>query len=294
MKKHLIFAFVMLVSAGIFFASCSKDDDKDAPTLSFKTTTGYTSANATVDYNDTVTVGVQAISNGSDNLVKFVLKADNQVMLDSTFNSLQYSMDFSIIKGASASETWTFTVTDAAGKVTETSIVLSRPSTEITTYSAVVLGAQANTTEPSFFSISDGTTYFQSDAFENQAKIDMFCFYEDSTYASGKNNFTTLAAPGSNITEIFNGNTAPENYTTKNITYFVETSLTAAQFDAITNDEGILQSYDPSNQFKKAKNLKAGEVWAFKTAGGKYGLLKVLNVVTGADGSLGMAVKVQK
>lgn len=293
MKKHLIFAFVMLVSAGMFFASCSKDDDKDAPTLSFKTTTGYTSANATVDYNDTVTVGVQAISNGSDNLVKFVLKADNQLMLDSTFNALQYSMDFNIIKSASASETWTFIVTDAAGKVTEASIVLSRPSTEITTYNTVVLGAQANTTKPSFFSTSDGTTYFQSDAFENQAKIDMFCFYEDSTFST-HNNFTTLAAPGSNITEIFNGNTAPENYTTKNVTYFVETSLTAVQFDAITNDELILQSYDPSNQFKKAKNLKAGEVWAFKTAGGKYGLLKVLNVITGTDGSLGMTVKIQK
>jgi len=291
MKKHLFFAFMMLVSASMFFASCSKDDDKSAPTLSFKTGTGYTSANATVNYNDTVKIGILATSNGSDNIVKFVLKADDQVIMDSTLNAIQVSLDFSIVKGASASETWKFTVTDAAGKITESSIVLSRPSTEITTYNAVKLGAQDNTTDPSFFSTSDGSTYFQGDAYNNQAKIDMFCFYENTT---SHQNFTTLGAPGSNITGIFTGGTAPDNYDVKNVTYFVKTILTPAQFDAVTNDEGILQSFDPSNQFKKAKNLQTGDVWAFKTQSGKFGLLKVTSVVPETNGSLEMAVKIQK
>jgi len=291
MKKRLFFAFMMLVSASMLFTSCSKDDGKGAPTLNFKTGTGYTSANATVNYNDTVKIGIVATSNGSDNIVKLVLKADDQVIMDSTLNAIQVSLDFNIVKGASASETWKFSVTYAAGKVTESNIVLSRPSTEIASYSAVKLGAQDNTTDPSFFSTSDGTTYFQSAAFNNQAKIDMFCFYENTT---SHQNFTTLGAPGSNITGIFSGNTAPDNYTVKNLTYFVKTTLTAAQFEAITNDEVILQSYDPSNQFKKAKNLQAGDVWAFKTQAGKFGVLKVTSVVPETNGSLEMAVKIQK
>jgi hypothetical protein len=103
-----------------------------------------------------------------------------------------------------------------------------------------------------------------------------------------------LAAPGSNIKEIFTGATAPEFYATKNVTFFTKTTLTAAQFEAVQNDAVIRASFDPNNKFKKAKLLTVGDVYAFKLQSGKYGLYKVTAVEGTEDGTLQIAVKIQK
>lgn len=291
MKKHLFFVLAIFATASLFFTACSKDEEKDPPTLNFKTETGYTSADATVNFGDTINVGLLAESNGSDNITKLLVTANDQVMLDSTLNVLQLVVDFNIIKSASGSETWKFSITDAASKKTEKVILLSRASTEITVYNDIILGAQDNTTEPQFLATTDGSRYSQDEAFNNQAIIDIFCFYENT---ASHQNFTTLASPGSNITEIYFGSTAPDFYTTKNVTFFCKTTLTVAQFDEVTNDEVILQSFDPENQYKKAKNLQVGEVYAFLTQAGKYGLYKVTAVTPETTGSMGMSVKIQK
>jgi hypothetical protein len=104
----------------------------------------------------------------------------------------------------------------------------------------------------------------------------------------------TLAAPGSNITGIFTGSTAPDFYTVKNVTFFVKTTLTTAQFDAVQNDAVIRASFDPQNQFKKAKLLSVGEVYAFLLQSGKYGLFKVVAVNGSETGTLQIAIKIQK
>jgi len=292
MKKITLLSLFFVVSLALITFSCKKDDSKGDPTIAFKTGTGYTSSNATVKYGDTLLIGIHAVSNGSDKISNIKLFANGQAILDSTVSVFESDMSFNIIKGASVSEVWKFVVVDVAMHTDTISLTISRNG-EITTYNTINLGAQANATVPSFLSLSDGVTYMQGEAFNNQEKIDMFCFYEDSTFST-HNNFTTLAAPGSNITGIFTGGTAPDNYDVKNVTYFVKSTLTAQQFDAITNDEAIIESFVPANQGKKAKNLAQGNVWAFKTQSGKYGLLKVTAVTHGIAGSMTMDVKIQK
>ena len=104
----------------------------------------------------------------------------------------------------------------------------------------------------------------------------------------------SLAAPGSNITGVFGGDYDPSNYSTKNVTYFVKTSLTAADFDPIDNDAMILASFDQNNKFKKAKLLAAGEIYAIGLQSGKYGLIKIIAVTGAEDGALEFAAKIQK
>ncbi|MFH1118579.1 MAG: hypothetical protein V1775_02065 [Bacteroidota bacterium] len=115
----------------------------------------------------------------------------------------------------------------------------------------------------------------------------MFCFFEDA-------NMMALASPGTGITGVFTGATSPEFYTIKNQTWFVKTTLTAAQFDAVQNDGIVLDSFDTENDFRKAKLLTAGDVYCFKLQNGKYGLLKVIEVTGAATGTLEIAIKVQK
>jgi hypothetical protein len=293
MKKISTFLIILLAGA-LIFAGCKKDEDSVVlPTITLKTGTGYISANSQAAYGDTLNFGITAKANGTDNLVKFTVYVNDQKILDSTINTQNFAFDFYSLKSVLDSEVWKFVTRDIAGNEGTNSVTITGNFGQINTYNAITLGAQNNATVESFLSYSNNaaTKYFQSAAFMHQADIDMFCFYE---YTADHPNYMTLAAPGSNITGIFTGATAPDQYSTKNITFFVKTTLTAAEFDAVQNDAVVLNSFDPNNKFKKAKVLTSGDVYSFLLQSGKYGLLKVTNVTGVEDGTLQMDVKIQK
>jgi hypothetical protein len=292
MKK--ITTLVIILFAGIImFTGCKKDDDTVLPTVSLKNATGYISANTQAAYGDTLNFGITATGNGTDNLAKFTIYVNDSTVFDSTMNTQKFTFDCYAVKGIAPAEVWKFVTKDITGNEGIVSITITGQFGELDSYAGITLGAQNNAAVESFISYSNNaaTKYFQAAAFDHQADIDMFCFYENTT---AHQNYMTLAAPGSGITGIFTGGTAPDSYTTKNVTYFVKTTLTAAEFDAVTNDAVVLNSFDPNNKFKKAKALAAGEVYAFKLQSGKYGLFKVTNVTGVEDGTLQMDVKVQK
>jgi hypothetical protein len=159
------------------------------------------------------------------------------------------------------------------------------PSTKVAT-----LGAQDNATTGGFYSVSQDKVYTQDAAYQNQAVIDILCFYE----AANGNNIA-IASPGTGISGIFNGESAPENWTTQNTTYYTKTTLTPAQFDALAEtDELIVTSFDTANAYRKAKNLVVDDIYAFKTQAEAYGLFKVTAVVQDTIGSVTFEVKVKK
>lgn len=286
----------MWLALAVFaFTNCTKDEDDPIvlPTLNLKAETGYISQNTNAAYGDTLLFGVIAKSNGKDNLVKFRVEANDQLMLDSTINTAEFTFDFYTLKGISQTEEWTMTVTDIAGNSFNKTVTITADFGEINSFTTVLMGAQDNVDVQSFLSLSDNlaTLYFQAQAFQNQEDIDMFCFFENNEESQ---NMMSLAAPGTGITGIFSGQTSPENYTTKNTTYFCKTSLTAVEFDAIQDDAVVLDSYDPDNKFRKAKLLTAGDVYAFKLQSGLFGLFKVIAVNGEETGTLELAIKVQK
>ena len=152
---------------------------------------------------------------------------------------------------------------------------------------SVTLGAQSSTTIPGFYSVSLDKTYTMSQAADNSASIDIFCFYEAET-----GNNIALASPGSGITGIFTGEDMPDNWTTKNTTYFFLTALTQAQFESVQDGDTLIEtSFDSANGRKKAKDVQVGQVWSFKTQSGTYGLLLATAVTQGATGSVTFLVK---
>lgn len=275
----------------ISFTNCSKDEDPLPPTMSLNSTAGFVSENTTAHFGDTLYFGVTANSNGSDNLVKFTISANNQMVFDSTINTANFTFNFYIVKGANDVEAWTMEVTDQAGNKANKSVTITGDFGEIDNYTTILLGAQANVETESFLSLSNNlaTTYFQADAFDHQADIDMLCYFEDVADV-----LMTIASPGANIAGIFSGATSPDNYTTKNTTNFVKTELSASMFDAVQNDARILEVYDAANTNKKAKDLTVGDVYAFKLESGKNGIFKVVDVTAGTTGSVTLAIKVQK
>jgi hypothetical protein len=158
------------------------------------------------------------------------------------------------------------------------------------TTKVVTIGAQDNATTGGFYSVSENKVYTQDAAFQNQSAIDILCFYE----AANGNNIA-ISSPGAGISGIFTGDTAPENWTTANTTYYTKTTLTPSQFDALAEtDELIVTSFDTANAYRKAKNLQIDDIYAFKTQAEAYGLLMVTTVTQDSIGSVTFEVKVKK
>lgn len=294
--KNLLKLLGMTMVVVLLMTSCSKDEDeKVPPTLNLKAGEGWVSQDMNAAAGDTLNFGITAASNGTDNLVNFKIKYNQEVVYDSTFNNATFEEDLYTLKTPSETDVFEFIVTDKAGNVTSITVTVTGEFGEINTYNVVLLGAQDNVDVESFLSLSNNTTvkYMQGDAFNHQADIDMFCFYEDTPE---NQNFMTLAAPGSGIEGIFTGNSSPDNYTVKNTTRFVKAEITATQFDQITNDGALIFSYkaNEDNARRKASKLTADDVYSFKIQSGLYGLLKVISVNGTETGTLEMAIKIQK
>ena len=147
----------------------------------------------------------------------------------------------------------------------------------------VKLGAQANTSVGGFLSVSEKKVYTMQEAFQNQEKIDIFCFYEE-----GVNNIA-IAGPGTGIDGIFTGDAAPQNWDVKNLTRFTKPTvdLTVADFDALKDGDAIIETYFNAEQtsgYKKAKDLKINDIYTFKTEGNIFGIIKVTAVQQGETG----------
>lgn len=151
-------------------------------------------------------------------------------------------------------------------------------------FKTVILGAQSNTVIDGFYSINEEKTYTMDEAFANQATIDLLCFYEE-----GKNDIS-ISSPGANITEIFTGDNNPENWTVTDTTYFYQlesTVFTATQFDALSEDDAIIETlFDAEEAKRKAKLLQVDDIYAFQTEDNYYGILKVISVIQGETGSV--------
>lgn len=161
-------------------------------------------------------------------------------------------------------------------------------TTDPSPFTKVKMGAQSNTTVGAFYSIGKDKVYTQAQAFEVQDTIDFLCFYEHDTI-NDRINDMTLSSPGANITGIFTGETSPDTWTTKNLTKFQlpNPAMTVDQFDQLEETDAIIEtSFDNTvlSGNKKAKLLLVDDIYAFKTHNNQYGLLKVTEVVQGADG----------
>lgn len=70
--------------------------------------------------------------------------------------------------------------------------------------------------------------------------------------------------------------------------------ISGAQFDAAENDSLLVSGYKPENVSGLCKYCYTGKVVPFKTAGGKYGMVKVITADEKEGGSMEIAIKIQQ
>jgi hypothetical protein len=287
-----LFLSILFLSS-ILFSSCEKQNE-NLPTIIFKTSTGYISADTTISAGSQIKIGITAKSNGDDNLTNFkVTSNDTTTLFDEGFNVPDFDKDITIIKNSLEIEVINITISDISGKKASLSFTITKAGENwgnILEYS-FLLGGQSNTTTGSFVSLQNGVTYMQDEAFNNQTLIDL-CYY----YASATD-LATIASPGANLSNIYSGTTDPVNWTIKNTTYFSRNivNMNVEMFDTISNDKFIIANMTTTSEGgRKAKNLVAGNIYAFVNQAGKNGLLKVINQTGSETGDIEFVIKIQK
>jgi hypothetical protein len=294
MKKISIYFFALITSLG-FLTSCGETDvETPAPTI----TVSVDAANANpAQPNDVLKFTVQAEAAEKIEKINLTQKIGTSITQVTGFpvtsgfseNNTKYLdvVSYTVPAEATSNIELTFEVTDKQGKVTAEAITITVGG-EINTYTQILLGGQSNSTDPSFYAARTNTRYKLEDASNNQTAIDLI-------FAYGTTNENYIGAP--NDADIALSHTAVANWATKNATKFKTTTLTAADFDAVTNDTQIIAQANGAAA-SKVNKLVAGQVFAFETVGAapKKGLVKVVKT-EGTDGSnrkITFEVKIQK
>jgi hypothetical protein len=300
--KKLSYLLGLFVVAGMLFSACSKDEENtDPPSLAFLGGE-YEPGKDRVDSDVTLTVGAEFVfgftaSKVSDQDLRRVLierKFENVsviTVLDSTIDQASFTLDIiTFAHPGDGQEDFIVTVYDKADRSSTISFtVTTTPAApNIKTYEDKILGSYQSTTGSSFASI-DGTVYTLADAKANSDKIDFLYFY-------GQTNLATLAAPSdADAALVFTGQNGLSTWDVLNATRFKETTLSSADFNAITSSTQLVTAATlpaPPDQ-SKINNLSVGKVLAFETVEEIYGLIRIDAINGTADGSIEITVKVQ-
>jgi hypothetical protein len=295
MKKLSLLTVLILIAFAGFFSGCDNLTQDEAPLLDFFGG-AYIDANATVQPGGVLKFSWLA-TKGSSNLVSFTIERDGITLAgypDETIPNDNYKDSVSLEAPSNEGVyIYEFIVTDKNDLTASESftITVEQTGSPIKSWTST-LGAHQAAAGSSFASIT-GVVYQMNDAKTNSTLIDFLYYY-------GANNLATLAAPDdADAATVFNNvNNGLSTWSTRNSTRFNITSLTAANFDAITDDL-LLISHATGAADTDENQLAVGNVIAFvtdadKTGGSKMGLIKITSITTGATGSMGISVKVQE
>jgi hypothetical protein len=202
-----------------------------------------------------------------------------------TSDDLNYNFRITI-DGLTESGKIKLTATDKDNQTSSKSIdvTVEGGAVNFNEFTAILMGAQSNAAG-STLDADAGTVYKLADASSNQALIDILYYY-------GSTNKATFVAPND---ETVNGGSSDftwtQSWTTQNATKFGVSTMTSAEFDAITDaDLAAITGLSAS----KATDLGVDDVLNFVTAGGKNGALKVTALTASNSGTITITVKIQK
>ena len=290
-------------------ASCGGGDDEPTPAgPSIVVTTSPAAVDGVVNITegDDITFTVNASTPGGFNTVTISDGTGNSITKTRLTENIEVGTTsaeivFEGLVFESAGE-YTITVTvvdEIAQEASETvSIVAEDAPIAINSYTAVLLGAQGNA-EKGFYNAKDGIRYSYAEARDAST---VTASPVDFAYYWGNTNKSTIASiDNTALNSVYNSVGLPIDgvFGTKNTTSFLGLELTAAEFDAIQDEEALLSaaSFEVSGT-GSVTGLAVGDVFAFKLdadRGGLFGLVKIATINdTNGTGTITIEVKVEQ
>lgn len=282
--------------------SCSEKRDISNSNLILKTGVIYASDGSFIAQGGKIRIGLLASGGGVPlTYVKIERKtlSGTSVEVDKGLYADEggYDEDFVFSKDSSAIETWVITVmnADRDTAIKQMKIYKAAGSAygDIHFHASLNIGFQDNDQLGHFLDADEGVVYDDAGIQGHEGKIDVLGYY-----------YVTSGLPSPSLT--CPGYTAAIGFypglgvwpVRQNILYdYASTDnnlVTEEQFDGAVNDSLLVSAYKPAKVSGNCKYCYTGKIIPFKTQEGKYGLIKVIRADQMEDGSMEVAIKVQK
>lgn len=298
--KALQLCFALLIFAAV--VSCTKEEKPRPPSLILKTGFAYTLPGAEIAQGGKINIGILASGAGSPLTylrIERISNGDTMVQLDRGIwaGSEGYDQDFSFPKGVAEVELWRIVVMNSDRLTAEATLSIKKAEGvdygPVSHFGPITLDMQANPGQNSFLDLDSGIVYSQTGVAGHEEEIDLIPYY----YVTSGLPSPTLTCPGYT--------TAPGYYpvlngwTVRNNTlydYFTSDNdlISVQQFDNALNDSLLITAYNPGKVSGNCKYAKTGRVIPFKTAEGKYGLVKMVSADEVETGNMVLEIKIQQ
>jgi len=300
--KGLWLLLFSLAASGIFFSSCTKDDEVSKSSLILKTGTLYTQNGAYIPVGGTIKIGVLASGAGAPLTyirIDRITGHDTLTQLDRGiyFGSEGLDADYTFSKDTSTIELWRVMVMNTDRDTAIRTITVNKGTGTaygpIHHFENIKLGLQNNDLSGQFLDVNTGSVFDANSVTGHESEIDILAYY----YITSGLPSPTFTCPG--YTAAYGYYPQLNSWTVKNNTlYDYITSdnnlVTISQFDAAANDSLLVTAYKPNKVSGNCKYGYTGKVIPFKTQEGKYGLIKVIHADETENGIIEISLKVQK
>ena len=312
--KKLIYLLGLILTTGLIFSSCSKDEEeKTPPTLKFLTgmsqvyNTPLVSSDTTMEAGQKFAFGFEATSTTDKNLHTLTIKGTYENVSvrtwDTTLATNTFITEVQIITYENpGTEVFEVTVTDRndMSATISFSVTTFEADPGIVEHKNISLGSYSSSTNSSFASVT-GETFSMTDAEDPavQSKISWI-------YYHGPIRGHTIMSPGNaDIEEIYEGVAEWEH---KNNTLMAKTDLTIEQYELIVNKSQLILTIQNSGVSPMTENFyselqsdpggfEVGDIIAFETYDGHQGLIRVTEVNEDAnfgDSTIKYNLKIEK
>ncbi|MBI6117601.1 hypothetical protein [Salegentibacter maritimus] len=259
----------------------------------------------TLNVGDVLEFDIKVTS--EDELKKIETKLNNEEILELTkvdFDNpfvATYSFSYEIQPEDGGKDiTFTYKVTDIEDKFKEENFTLfikglAYPKV-MKAFADITLGMQGNTDAGQFIDLKTGSVYTVPNAKLMSSGIDL------GTFRSGSSGINLFAPSYENAAQfIYNeSNWSGDNlgsWSFRNNTELRRISsdlISIDDFDNIMDDRLVIEAFNASEpSYDALTRLEEGEIIAFKTAGGEYGLIHVKAAVSSSSGTLFFDYKIQ-
>ena len=193
-----------------------------------------------------------------------------------------------------------FFVVDDLNQSSDTSTfefkIVAKPSSNVKSFSAIMVGGFLNADLGSFYSVLEDSVYTLANASMNSQKIDFLFYYVDMSSVRYTIAALDNSEAASTLDTQVSGGTI-DRFETKNSTRFT-TYMSTPNFDAVKTNEDLekaLAGDHVSMDVERVTSLVANDVFGFKLAtsrGNKSGLIKVVRTDDGSQGGSGRMIEI--
>lgn len=295
----LVLSFFFIIG---LLSSCTKEESLSKTFLLLKTGSNYTADGSHIPQGGIIRIGVLASGAGSPLTyirIDRISGADTTIQYDRGiyYKNEGLDKDFTFSKSPADEEIWEVTVMNADRVTAQQSIKIFKAEGTaygpINFFPSVTIGLQGNTVDNQYLDLDKGLSYNQTTVSGHESEIDFLGYF----YITSGLPSPTFTCPGYTAAVAYYPLLL--NWAVKNTTlydyYSVDNNLVAPElFDAAANDSLLVSAYQSAKVSSNCKYCYTGKVVPFKTQAGKYGLIKVIRADEFAEGTIEMAIKIQK